>query len=96
MAELPPDAFARRWVHAFEEDGPEGQVYLPEDADLPRTRRPRERLELSPDGTARLWQPGPDDRPRPRPVTWSPAEGTGELRVLGYQPDRLLIARPPG
>ena len=40
--------FRTRWAHVFEEDGPEGAVYRPEDAERPRSRRPRTRVSLSP------------------------------------------------
>jgi hypothetical protein len=93
--------FGTRWVHAFEEDGAEGAVYRPEDADLPLSRRPREGLELSADGTARVYVPGPDDRPRPRDAAWREDGGeivvdapAGEYRVVAWSPDRLVVKRP--
>ena len=95
--------FGTRWVHAYEEDGAEGAVYRPEDADLPLSRRPREGLELSADGTARVLVPGPDDRPRPRDAAWRDdgadividAPG-GAYRIVAWSPDRLVVKRPGG
>ncbi len=63
--------FAQRWVHVHEEDTAEGAVYRPEDVDLPLSRRPREVLQLAPDGTGQVLIPGPDDRLRPQPATWT-------------------------
>jgi hypothetical protein len=71
--------FTTRWVHVFEEDTPEGAVYRPEDDNIPLSRRPRERLELSADGTAKIITQGPDDRLIEKPATWtSGASGTRE------------------
>jgi hypothetical protein len=90
--------FATRWVHVFEHDTPEGAVYLPEDADIPLSRRPRERLELRPDGTATLFGPGPDDRPRPEPATWRAEDdrlvvrsASSVLRIVDRSSSRLVI-----
>jgi hypothetical protein len=63
--------FTTRWVHVFEEDTAEGAVYRPEDDNIPLSRRPRERLELSADGTAKIIAPGPDDRLVAKPATWA-------------------------
>lgn len=95
--------FATAWVHAFEEDTAAGAVYRPADADLPLSRRPRERLELAPDGSARAYGPGPDDRPRPRSSTWQPAwPGTPSQRapaadfaVVEWTADRLVVRQAP-
>ena len=93
--------FGTQWVHAFEEDGADGAVYRPEDADLPLSRRPRERLALAADGSAELFVPGADDRPRPRDGTWREQGGeivvatpAGDYRVVSWSPDRLVVKRP--
>jgi hypothetical protein len=73
--------FTTRWVHVFEEDTPEGAVYRPEDDNIPLSRRPRERLQLSADGTAKIITQGPDDRLIEKPGTWSSgASGTSGTR----------------
>jgi hypothetical protein len=71
--------FRKEWVHVFEEDGKEGAVYRPEGCELPLSRRPRERLSLSPDGSARLVLSGPDDRLREVEARWT--EEKGEITV---------------
>jgi hypothetical protein len=58
----PKALFESTFVHAFEEDGSEGEVYRPEGDAVRRSRRPRERLSFSKDGTARLALARPDDR----------------------------------
>ena len=79
--------FTTRWVHVFEEDTPEGAVYRPEDDNIPLSRRPRERLELSADGTAKIITQGPDDRLIEKPATWTPGE-TGASATKAITPKR--------
>jgi hypothetical protein len=73
------DLFGREWVHVFEEDGPEGGVFRPEGGDLPLSRRPRQRLSFSPDGSAWLVVAGPDDRLEQVKGRWR--EEKGEITV---------------
>jgi hypothetical protein len=92
--------YGTKWVHVFEEDTAEGSVYRAEDGAIPLSRRPRERLELRPDGSARLFVPGPDDRLVEEAATWrdeggalvvrAPGGGT-ELRVVDRSPERLVV-----
>jgi hypothetical protein len=85
-----PDAiFRTRWEHVFEEDGPDGAVYRPDDVERPRSRRPRTRVSLSPDGRARLLVPGPDDRLREVEARWQ--EEDGEITVSGGGGPQLRI-----
>ena len=97
--------FATRWVHLFEEDTPEGEVYAPEDGPIPLSRRPRERLQFDPDGSAAVFVPGPDDRPAPRPARWTDEggevivrtdQGGAPLRIVQQSATRLLVRRQPG
>ena len=68
----PARLLGTRWVHLFEEDSAEGEVYRPERAvDLPLARRPRERFELRANGEAILTAGGPDDRLQERTGTWT-------------------------
>jgi hypothetical protein len=97
--------FDKTWVHVFEEDGTEGAVYRPDAGILPLSRRPRQRLSLSPDGSARLMVSGPDDRLHEVHGRWT--EKAGEIAVtpdagpVPVQPlhlrvvasDRLLVRR---
>jgi hypothetical protein len=92
--------FATRWVHVFEEDTPVGAVYRAEDDAIPLSRRPREQLELRPDGSARLFGPGPADRPVEQPAAWREEdgaivvrarEGGAELRIVERSPARLVV-----
>ena len=81
--------FRARWAHVFEEDGPEGAVYRPEDAELPRSRRPRMRISFSRDGQARLLVAGPDDRLREVEARWR--EENGEITVSGGGAPELRV-----
>jgi hypothetical protein len=92
--------FATGWVHAFEEDTAEGAVYRPRGSKLPLSRRPRERLELDEDGTARIYVQGPDDRYIEQPATWRDEdgavvvrarEGGAERRIVDRSPERLVV-----
>jgi hypothetical protein len=92
--------FATGWIHAFEEDTAEGAVYRPRGTKLPLSRRPRERLELDANGTARIYVQGPDDRYVEQPATWQDEggatvvrtrEGATELRIIDQSAERLLV-----
>jgi hypothetical protein len=92
--------FSTAWLHAFEEDTSEGDVYRPRGAKLPLSRRPRERLELSPDGTARIFVPGPDDRSIEQVARWREEDGVVVVRagdggtaltIVERSPDRLVV-----
>ncbi len=63
------------WVHVFEEDRAEGEVYRPESDAIPRSRRTRERLCFFADGTARILLAAPDDRHEPAPAYWKEEDG---------------------
>jgi hypothetical protein len=84
--------FAQRWIHVFEEDTAQGAVYRPEEHDIPLSRRPRERLELDADGSARLLVPGPDDRAQEQSATWREEDGEIVIRAgpRGPAPGRVL------
>ncbi|MGI9086327.1 MAG: hypothetical protein ACR2HH_01080 [Chthoniobacterales bacterium] len=92
--------FKRVWVHVHEEDSTEGQVYRPEEDDIPLSRRPRERIQLRPDGSASFSVPGPDDGYVEKPASWTNEEeglvirtrgGEQELRLVRQEPSRLII-----
>lgn len=86
--------FGTTWVHAFEEDGPDGAVYRPEGARVRLSRRPRERLSLSPGGQARLVVGGPDDRLLELAARWR--EDAGEITITteaAETPARTLRVR---
>jgi hypothetical protein len=108
MAEkkLGPGLLQQRWIHSFEEDSVEGQVYRPQSWDFPLSRRPRDAFELRPDGTAHLFLPGAADRPEAADASWT--EEKGELliratkkgvpaplalRVVESSADKLLVRR---
>jgi len=98
--------FTTTWIHVFEEDSGGGAVYRAEDdATIPLSRRPRDRINLEPDGSARISSQGPDDRYIERPATWTKEgralvirEGTvaRELFIVEQSPSRLLIRSESG
>jgi hypothetical protein len=101
--------FTTRWVHVFEEDTSEGAVYRPENDNIPLSRRPRERLELSADGTAKIITQGPDDRLIEKPATWtsggsgtreaaassssSSSASSADVVIVKESPSRLIVRR---
>lgn len=97
MADAPPRGV---WVHVFEEDTAAGAVFRPENADIPLSRRPRERVEFRSGGAATIWKGGPDDRPAPIAAQWTDeadhlivrdSGGIVRLKVIEQWPDRLLV-----
>jgi hypothetical protein len=94
--------FTTRWVHLHEQDSAAGEVYAPEDGPVPLSRRPRQRLELKPDGSATIYGGGADDRPTPTAARWSQEgdevvvrtdAGGAKLRIVERSATRLVIAR---
>ncbi|MCW4464741.1 hypothetical protein OK351_04375 [Glutamicibacter sp. MNS18] len=61
------------WVHSFEEDRGDQEVYRPESHVLPPTRGRRRMLQVLDDGSIREMGPGPDDRPHPTGTVLKPA-----------------------
>lgn len=88
--------FAATWVHVFEQDTAEGAVFCREDADIPLSRRPRERIELSPGGKAVLLMPGPDDRFVRQPATWRDEGGALVVRDAGNAVRVRVVDRSAG
>ena len=99
-----PRLFEERWLHSYEEDTASGQVYRLESWDFPLSRRPREAIELHPDGKARIFLPGAVDRPRPVNASWSDEQesivirapsqsGRAEIerRIISTASDKLVI-----
>jgi hypothetical protein len=83
------------WVHVFEEDTEEGAVYRPEEDDIPLSRRPRERIELQADGSARVLEPGPNDRFVEQPGTWTEEKGAVVIRKRAGAPSLRIVRRSP-
>ncbi len=102
MADKPPPdhLFTTRWVHIAEEDTADGAVYRPDDEHVPLSRKPRNWLEFRKDGSAKLFAPGPDDRPVEQATTWRDAgaaqrrdatPAASELEIVEQSPSRLVI-----
>ena len=92
--------FSTEWVHVSEEDTPAGAVYRPASAPIPLSRRPRERLEFAPDGSARLSRPGADERLAARRARWTDTDDAlvvqddgEELLIVDASPERLVVQR---
>jgi len=83
--------FTTAWVHVFEEDGTDGDVYRPESDELPLSRRPRQRLSFSPDGSAELVVSGADDRLHSVAARWT--ESRGEIVVTAESPSSVRSLR---
>jgi hypothetical protein len=88
------------WIHVFEEDSAAGAVFKREDADIPLSRRPRQRVELKPGGTATIWTGGADDRPAAETAKWTreggdlvvrDSSGRILMRIVEQSGDRLVV-----
>lgn len=89
------------WVHVFEQDKGKDAVYLPVDADIPPSRRPRRHLLFHADGSAVIRTGGPDDRLAAQPAKWSKDKDdtvvlrdrndARTLRLVEYSSDRLVV-----
>ncbi len=103
---LSPELFRHRWIHSFEEDSDQAQVYRPQSWDFPLSRRPREAFELRADGTAQLFLPGAEDRPEAADASWTEEEGeliirsakkatrgAFNLRIVESAADKLVARR---
>lgn len=95
MAADDESLFDTEWVHVFERDSSDGLVFVPADADIPLSRRPRERLVLRRDGTAELLDPGPDDRLVSRPATWREDGGEVVVRARGAERVLTIVTQAP-
>ena len=96
-----------RWVHVDGDDADAGAIFRDADGDLPLSRRPRELLEFSDDGTVRKLATGADDRAHEVGHTsWhdegghvvfrfsgAAAKGGSEYRIVEQTADRLVIRR---
>jgi hypothetical protein len=108
MAEkkLSPELFRHRWVHSFEEDSAQAQVYRRQSWDFPLSHRPREAFELRADSTAQLFLPGAEDRPQAADASWTEEEselviraakkgarGPSRFRIIESAADKLVVRR---
>lgn len=97
-----------RWVHVDGDDAAHGSIYRDAEGDIPLSRRPKELLEFSDDGTVRRLATGPDDRAHEvdrttwkddgEQVTFRFAAGSGavratEYRIVEHSPDKLIVHR---
>jgi len=96
-----------RWVHIQGDDTERGAVYRDAEGDIPLSRRPREVLEFSDDGTVRKLETGADDRAHEVDrTTWrddgkaivfrfeNPGDRAAtEYRIVEQSPDQLIIRR---
>jgi hypothetical protein len=97
----------RRWVHVDGDDADHGPVYRDAEGDIPLSRRPKEFLEFSDDGTVRRLATGPDDRAQEVDRTTWTVDGehvtfcfaTGDAnrptdyRIVEHSNDRLIVHR---
>ncbi len=80
MSELPHQMYST-WLHSFEEDDGDIEVYRPDGYDFPPARRPRAGVEFGPGGLFADLTPGPDDRPERRAGRWDCNDMASEIYV---------------
>jgi hypothetical protein len=99
----PPPGLAKRWVHSFEEDHDDVEVYRPFDYEFPPARG-RDGIEFSDDGSFTEWAVGRGDAREPVPGQWQTADagtvavttergGEQVLELVQLSPDRLEVRR---
>jgi hypothetical protein len=108
MNDVSRDALVNtRWLHVDGDDAEDGAVFRDADGEIPLSRRPKEILEFSSDGTVRLLASGPDDRAREIGRTaWREegghvafrfnlpdGRGARDYRVIDQGPDRIIVSR---
>ena len=93
-----------RWVHVHGDDSEGGAVFRDASGDVPLSRRPKELLEFSDDGTVKKLATGADDRAHEVDRTpWSHKDGKvvfrfgdenqrgAEHHVVEQSADKLII-----
>ena len=97
-----------QWLHSFEEDSGDLQVYRPAGADFAPARRPREGLLFDAQGGLHLQLPGPDDRLLSASEAATPlgmgqhrlppsmAQAGPVLEIVEQTADRLVVRALPG
>jgi hypothetical protein len=97
----------KRWVHVDGDDTADGAVFRDAGSDIAPSRRPKEYLEFSDDGTVRRLATGADDRAHEIDRTgWSDqgghitfqfdapdANGRRTYQIVDHSADRLVVAR---
>ena len=81
------------WIHVFEEDSAGQEVYRREDGPIPLSRRPRERIQVRPDGTASVFLPGPGDGYVECQAKWNEEGGGMVIRVRDARLEFVVIER---
>ncbi|MEP6689903.1 MAG: hypothetical protein ABJD07_02035 [Gemmatimonadaceae bacterium] len=100
----PATIVGTRWVHVDGDDAAGGAVFRNAEGDIPLSRRPKEYLEFSADGTVRKFATGADDRAHEIDrSTWRDdagkiafrftKAGASEYQIVERSPDRLVIRR---
>ena len=96
-----------QWLHSFEEDSGDLQVYRPASADFAPARRPRQGLLIDAQGGLHLQLPGPDDRLLPASEAATPlgmgrhrlppsmAQAGPVLEIVEQTADRLVVRALP-
>jgi hypothetical protein len=97
----------KRWIRVPDEDDEGGAVYRDASGDIPPSRRPKEYLEFSDDGTVRKLATGADDRAHEVDrTTWRQKDGkvvfnfgaansreTEEHQIVEQSPDKIVIRK---
>lgn len=97
----------KRWVHVPGEEEEGGSVYRDASGDIPPSRRPKEYLEFSDDGTVRKLATGADDRAHEVDrTTWSHKDGKvvfsfgaandrggEEHQIVEQAPDKIIVRK---
>ena len=74
MGQLPPEIYEKKWIHSYEEDKDDIQVYHTSTFNFPLSRG-RMGFEIEKNGTFTHYGIGPDDRQKKVEGNWTIGEG---------------------
>jgi hypothetical protein len=74
MGQLPPEIYEKKWIHSYEEDKDDIQVYHTSTFNFPLSRG-RMGFEIEKNGTFIQYGNGPDDRQKKVEGNWTIGEG---------------------
>lgn len=96
------EKLARVWFHSHEEGEGDRIVYRSQSYDFPRSRTPRDSLNIQPEGTVGLGEPGPADASIYRQGAWTLASdvltlsgpgGPTEYQIESVDDEKLVLRR---
>jgi hypothetical protein len=80
MRQLPPEIYEKHWIHSYEEDKDDIQVYHPSTFNFPLSRG-RMGFEIQKNGVFTQYGIGPDDRQKKIEGNWTIEEELNTIKI---------------